>query len=83
MIFLLSEHGLTCYFRHLKEVFRQAGISVTTENRKEIDNIIQQLIGLKEKPCPEVWREVKKRINENKSDFAEDLKFAWENRNRI
>jgi len=71
---------LTCYFRHLGGVFQEAGIIVTSENRKEIDKIIQRVVGTEGKHCPEVWAEVKKCIKENNSEFVEELKSAWKNR---
>ncbi len=72
---------LTCYFRQLGDVFKKAGIVVDSENRREIDKIIQHIVGMEGKHCPEIWTEVKKRIKENNSEFAKELKFAWENRN--
>jgi hypothetical protein len=27
---------MTCYFRHLKEIFKKAGIEVTRENKREV-----------------------------------------------
>jgi len=71
---------VTCYFRNLTETFRKAGIIVTPQNRKEIDKVIQGIIGMEGKHCPEVWREVKKRIKENDAQFVEELKSAWKNR---
>jgi len=71
---------VTCYFRHLGEIFQKAGIAVTSQNRKEIDKVMQRLVGMDGKHCPEVWREVKKRVKESKSEFILELKSAWENR---
>jgi hypothetical protein len=67
---------LTCYFRHLKQVFRKAGIEVTSENRQEIDRIIHGIVGVEYKNCPTAWKEVKKRIAEDKEDFVSELKEA-------
>jgi ribosomal protein L17 len=68
---------LTCYFRHLKEIFKKAEIEVTAENKKEIDNIIHDIVGVEYKNCPAAWREVKKKIAENEDDFVSKLKNAW------
>jgi len=68
---------LTCYFRHLKGVFEKAGIEVTSENRRELDKIIQGLVGIEGKNCPATWKEVKKRIAEDEQDFVARLKTAW------
>jgi ribosomal protein L17 len=71
---------MTCYFRHLGEIFRKAGITVTSENRKEVDRIVHNIVGMKHKSCPDAWREVKKRIAENEAQFVSELRQAWENR---
>jgi hypothetical protein len=71
---------MTCYFRHLQEIFRKAGVTVTSENRKEVDRIIHNIVGVKNKSCPDAWREVKKRITENEAEFASELRQAWEKR---
>jgi hypothetical protein len=71
---------MTCYFRHLQEIFRKAGVTVTSENRKEVDRIIHNIVGVKHKSCPDAWREVKKRITENEAEFASELRQAWEKR---
>lgn len=68
---------MTCYFRHLKEIFKKAEIEVTAENKKEIDNIIHDIVGVEYKNCPAAWREVKKKIAENEDDFVSKLKNAW------
>jgi len=67
---------LTCYFRHLNEVFRKAGIKVTKENRQEIDKVIHNIVGVEYKNCPATWREVKKRLAEDEKAFASALKKA-------
>ena len=68
---------MTCYFRHLDEVFKQAGITVTPENRKQLDKIIHDLVGTEYKNCPATWREIKKRLAEDEGSFVLNLKEAW------
>ncbi|MEM3459290.1 MAG: hypothetical protein QXN36_07110 [Candidatus Bathyarchaeia archaeon] len=68
---------MTCYFRHLKEIFKKAGIQVTDENRREIDRIIHSIVHVKYKDCPAAWKEVKKQLAENEEDFLLKLKEAW------
>jgi len=68
---------LTCYFRHLQEVFKKAGIEVTKENKREVDRVIHSLVGVEYKDCPHAWREVKKRIAEDSEAFAPRLREAW------
>ena len=67
---------LTCYFRHLREVFKKAGIEVTNENKREIDRVIHGIVGVEYKSCPAAWREVKKRIAEDEQAFVSSLKEA-------
>ena len=68
---------MTCYFRHLKETFRKAGIEVTSENKKEIDKIIHNIVGASYKNCPAAWKEVKRMIVKDEDSFVEKLKQAW------
>jgi hypothetical protein len=65
---------MTCYFRHLKPVFEKAGITITKENRQDIDRAIRSIVGIEYKNCPATWKEVKKRIAENEESFVNVLK---------
>jgi molecular chaperone GrpE (heat shock protein) len=67
---------VTCYFRHLNEVFEKAGITVTKENRQEIDKAIHKIVGVEYKSCPAAWKEVKKRLAEDEEAFVSALKKA-------
>jgi len=67
---------VTCYLRHLQQIFRKAGIEVTSENKREIDRVIHDIVGLEYKNCPAAWREVKKRIAENEEGFVSGLREA-------
>jgi acetyl-CoA carboxylase alpha subunit len=71
---------MTCYFRHLKNQFQKAGITATSENRKEIDRIIRNIVGGHHTNCASTWKEVKKRLEENEADFISQLSNAWKNR---
>ncbi len=68
---------LTCYFRHLGEVFRKAEITVTPENKKQLDKVIHGIVGTEYKNCPSTWREVKKRLAEDEAGFVLMLKESW------
>jgi len=65
---------MTCYFRHLREIFKKIGIEVTGENKKEIDRIIHGMVGVEYKNCPAAWKEVKKRMAEDEEGFTAELK---------
>jgi len=71
---------VTCYFRHLQNVFKKAGIEVTRENRREIDRAIHAIVGVEYKNCPAAWREVKRRIVEDEEAFVTALKQALSRR---
>jgi hypothetical protein len=71
---------MTCYFRHLKEVFSKADIEVTSENKREIAQVIHGLVGVEYKQCPDVWREIKRSLAQNEAGFVSALKQAWKSR---
>lgn len=70
---------MTCYFRHMQQIFDRAGIEVTTENKREIDRIIHRIVGVEYKNCPATWKEVKKRLAEDEEGFVCKLKKALDN----
>lgn len=65
---------MTCYFRHMKPIFKKIGLEVTKENKKEIDRAIHDIVGVEYKNCSATWREVKKRISEDEESFTSKLK---------
>ena len=68
---------MTCYFRHLQDIFKEAGIKVTNENKRQIDQAIHELVNVKYKNCPLAWKQVKKRIHKDdmqKKAFINELK---------
>ena len=58
----------------------KAGIEVTTENKRDIDRVIHKIVGVKYKNCSATWREVRKKITEDKDRFVGNLKEAWNKR---
>jgi hypothetical protein len=50
---------MSCYFRHLKEVFESASIEVTTQNRKSLDAAFHRVVGVEYKDCPATWKQLK------------------------
>ncbi len=58
----------------MKDVFDKVGVTVTKENKKDIDKTIHKIVGVKYKDCSATWKEVKKRMAENKEDFITTLK---------
>ncbi|NVL93417.1 MAG: hypothetical protein HWN71_10335 [Desulfobacterales bacterium] len=65
---------MTCYFRHMKDVFENAGVEVTKENRKDIDRKIHSIVGVEYKNCSATWREVKRRIADDEEAFVDELR---------
>ena len=66
---------LTCYFRHrqMKDVFERAGVVVTKENRKDVDRVVQSIVGVEYKSCSDTWRAVKARLAEDEDAFIQEL----------
>jgi len=65
---------VTCYFRHLKTIFEKTGITITKENKQDIDRVIHSIVGVEYKNCSATWKEVKKRIAEDEESFVNMLK---------
>ena len=65
---------MTCYFRHLKRVFEKTGVTITRENKQDIDKVIHSLVGVEYKNCSATWKEVKKRMAEDDESFFNMLK---------
>jgi len=43
---------VSCYFRHVKNILDEAGVKVTSGNKKEIDQAFHQIVGVGYKDCP-------------------------------
>jgi hypothetical protein len=71
---------MTCYFRHLKDIFSKANIEITPENKREIDKTIHHIVGVEYKNCPAAWREVKARLAKDEAGFVSELKNALSNK---
>jgi len=65
---------MTCYFRHLKTIFEKTGITITKENKQDVDRVIHSIVGVEYKNCSATWKEVKKRIAEDEKSFLNMLK---------
>jgi len=63
---------MTCYFRHMKDVFEEAGVEVTKENKKEIDRKIHAILGVEYKDCSTTWKQVKARLADDKGAFIDE-----------
>ena len=54
--------GMSCYFRHIKDILAQAGIEVTPENKKSIDQALHEIVGVPYKACPAAWKAIKEKF---------------------
>jgi hypothetical protein len=50
---------MAAYFRHLKDVFLEAGIRVTEDNIKRVDWAIHEIAGVQYNDDFEVWQRIK------------------------
>jgi hypothetical protein len=70
---------MSCYFRHIKDILNEAGVEVTSSNKKRIDRVIHELAGVPYKDCPATWRNLKEQIvgdERKRKDLVEKLKDA-------
>ena len=69
---------MSCYFRHMDEIFEELNIEITKENKKDIDKTLHKIVGAEYKNCSDAWKRVKEIIrgsDENKKkDFILQIK---------
>ena len=58
----------------MNEIFQEAGLKITKENKKDIDKAIHGIVGIEYKNCSVTWKEVKRRLAEDKESFVNLLK---------
>jgi hypothetical protein len=63
----------------MREIIDEAGITVTKENRSELDEHIHNMVKSKYKDCPKTWKEVKVRIRGNDKGKKEFIKALIRN----
>jgi hypothetical protein len=49
---------MSCYIRHLSDVFETLRVENNKDNRKMMDQSIRRILKT-DKPCPEVWKKLK------------------------
>ena len=70
---------MSCYFRHLKEIMKEAGIEVTPGNKKQIDQAIHEIAGVGYKDCSTTWKKLKQEIltdERKRQDLVDRLRHA-------
>lgn len=70
---------MSCYFRHLKDIFEELDITLTKENKKALDQAIHNLVSVTYKNCSPTWKEVKARIRDNPEERAVFMKHLKDN----
>lgn len=50
---------MSCYFRHMKDVLDEAGITVSPSNKRQIDQAFHQIVGNNYKDCSATWKALK------------------------
>lgn len=70
---------MSCYFRHMKDLFAEAGVEVTKENKKDVDRAVHEIAGIEYKDCPTTWRTLKAGFlgdDKRRAEFVKKLKKA-------
>ena len=68
--------SLTCYFRHMKNIFEEMGVEISADTKRDVDQQIHNLLGIEYKNCSSTWKEVKSKLADNRTAFISDLKKA-------
>ena len=50
---------MSCYLRHMLQILEEAGVEVTSQNRKAIHRHIATIVGNADDTCSSTWRLVK------------------------
>jgi predicted Fe-Mo cluster-binding NifX family protein len=68
------DEKMSCYIRHLDEVLKEAGIEVTKENSKKVDEAIHRVVEVEYKNCPDTWKAVKDQLVNDRGSFIEKVR---------
>lgn len=71
---------MTCYFRHLERVFARAGLQIDVDNRKRVDMILHDMVGVRYKDCSRTWAALKELLKDEDA-FVERLRAECQARN--
>ena len=74
-----KKYAVSCYLRHLKNIIEGVGIEVTPTNRRQVDQVIHQIVVVAYKNCPETWKKLKQQLTgdeQNRQEFISQLKAA-------
>ena len=68
---------MSCYFRHMKDVLAEVPVEIGPDNKKAIDAILHEIVGVPYKDCSPAWKAIKTHIKgseEARSAFVERLR---------
>ena len=70
---------MSCYFRHMPDILKEAGVEVTPSNKKEVDRLIHSIVGVDYKNCSGAWKDVKgQRVEESlRAELIEKLRRGF------
>jgi hypothetical protein len=60
----------------MQDIFQEAGISVNPNNKKQIDRVIHQIVGVNYKDCSKTWKAVKQTFlfdEQKRHEFVQKL----------
>ena len=70
---------MPCYFRHMKDILDEAGITVSSSNKKQIAQIFHQMVGINYRDCPATWKALKQTYlsdQEKRHELVQKLQAA-------
>jgi hypothetical protein len=73
---------MSCYFRHMKDIFEETGIEVAPDNKKYVDRIIHGIMEVEYKNCAPTWKAIKELITGDekaKKQFIKKLNDGLKN----
>lgn len=56
---------MSCYFRHMKDIFEAAGVEVTKANKKVLDQAIHRFVDVEYKSCSPTWKAIKEKVRDD------------------
>ncbi|OPY32410.1 MAG: hypothetical protein A4E32_00991 [Methanomassiliicoccales archaeon PtaU1.Bin124] len=65
---------MSCYLRHMDDLLKEAGIELTKENRKAVDEAVHRIVEVEYKHCPDAWKAVKLEMQNDRAGFIEKLR---------
>jgi|GEM_PF-1455307 len=68
---------MTCFIAHMnrKGYFNEIGVKVTTENAKDLEIAIAEIVGKAGERCPAIWGETKKWLADPKKKAILDRRL--------